>query len=515
MSGTLHQAPFTQRVRWLETLFQAGVLRGEIALADLALVLRQRVSENPFAPAALDLVALEWALRRVPMHVGPRDVVWLVPSSQLSGEGFQRVGVGEWALATDEASARDLTLALGVLCEASRVLRERLLGDDWLTDLVHAPDFAVMLPGLAQRLDVPADALGILGDALAEFLPRLISLTQHAFEPRVRLRVEGDPTAASQRAEALWQALLAELFTARADARKIAVWMAPLWVCDAVSPYLREVSGLLLQWADQQPSLSALAESLRAGDQDAASLIAELFCKMEPRVLAERQAKEARHGISSLRDENGRTIARVVDAALLAVGRLDTRLGTPTDDALIVVLDPDAAESSYLLERLLCDVQAQYLGVELSVPARALSEDVPRVGAAGAARAVDGGYMLPFASEVSGAPVTPLALPSLSYVDVVPLGDVPVDVVFEQHSDQNAPLIAWMHAGADESIAVRRTFWVSDEGDDFASRVVHSAEAIRVWRQWLGAVTERPRGSDVTLRAREDLGLAPPTRFRV
>lgn len=531
-------ATFEQKVSWLEHLMGAAEITGEFEIVAAANLLQQKPAGQPLSASLFDLHAFEFALKVVPDQVGDRDVVWLVPRTNATDEAWQPLGVSEHAALVNETERRELVLGLAILAEASRTLRQRLLGDDWLTDFVHGEE---SIGALAVRLGCDADDLAALCERLPDALVRIKRHTLAAFSPRVRLQ----RLAQRSDEEAVWQGLLSELAEARADERPVAVWVAPMWVVDLLSPYLRDVLPLLHRWAQSYPGLTSLAEALAGGDLDAASLVAEQLLGRERKAQLEREQNESQVGIATIVNGRGEHVARLIDTASLPADRLDPRLLQPTADALIVLLNPLAVETAYVLERLLCDVEAKFLSVEVCVPGLASDAGGPHVVSTPLTLQINGGGRLQrIATPLTDETLEPgvvLALPCLAYLDAL---DAEPTLRREQivgtvlsGSDQNDALLQWMSmaaqpVGDDEGEAYSptsepaacRQYWLT--GDDIlAARRTHSAAAVALLRKWLGSTksaTQRPSnagasgtGSEVTRRAREDLLLSPPTRFRV
>ena len=246
--------------------------------------------------------------------------------------------------------ARELCIAAAVLAATSLAVRQRLAESD---DTGLADNFFANTASLAERLAVSPAALAEIIDTDAGFLPLLKILSEARFFPRLHLRA---PPAVNARAEALWQEVLGALAEVGADARPLAVWVAPLWVTDIVSPYAREVRPLLKRWAEEYAGLPALAEALSTGDAPTPPIGApRLFVSGNPSVREEKEKIEAAVGIYSLSDPEGTTVARIVDGARLDAASVDPRLGDlgrlEPPAPIVLVLSGEDADTSYSLTR--------------------------------------------------------------------------------------------------------------------------------------------------------------------
>ena len=476
---TLHHAAL------LEHAFYYGLARGVIDVDTLAQILRDAtVPPEPLAPRPLALSSLRWAHALWPVEVLAQDTLWLT-GTEMPDETPLRLGPNEWARRASITQARELALAAAVLSAASLTLRERLFGDPIVHDL---GDPALIVP-MALRLGVDTEMLAMACSEDDTLWPRLAQLAQHPFSVRLLSR---NLHVASARAEALWQDLLTALAEVDADHRPLAVWVAPLWVADLVSPYTREVRPLLTRWAAEQEELSALAAKLSEGDEDAAYLCADLFASVHREVREEKEGAEANVGIVTLHDSDGRALGKVIECSRLDAVNVDQRLGdlarlTPPAPIVLVLAsgDPDIA---YALQRLLCEVNAPFSSVTICAPA--LTETVHAVGSA---RALDAAmravWLAAPAEDVERT--AGVALPHSAMAEA--LGMVASDqqvLVAEGDLHQEALAEALMR-GDFADIPVVQRLWLSP-GESWEARHAHAADAIAILQRLFGATPRTP-----------------------
>ena len=494
---TLHHAAL------LEHAFYYGLARGVLDIETSAQILRDAVPPpEPLAPRPLSLAALSWANRVWPEAVHTHDTLWLAGDDAPSAE-LTRLGPSEWARRATVAEARELSLAAAVLSAASLTLRERLFGDAIVHELSRD---ATLIEPMALRLGIDAEELATACADDPGLWPRIAELAQQPFAPRVLLR---NLHVASERAESLWQDLLAALAEVDADHKPLAVWVAPLWVADIVSPYTREVRPLLTNWALQREDLGALAEKLTEGDEDAAYLCAELFVSAHAEVRAEKEGAEASAGVVTLHDAQGRAFGKVIDAARLDAANVDRRLGdlarlTPPAPIVMILASGDA-DVAYALKRLLCEVSAPFSSVTICAPARSATLH----GIAGA-RALDA-TMRPLllaaaADDVERA--AGMALPLLAMADALGLAASDEYVcVSESDLHQDALAEALMRGDFAEIPVVQR-LWLAP-AESWEARHAHAADAIAIFQRLFGAAP-RPVSPEPG-----DPKPAVPARFRM
>jgi hypothetical protein len=462
----------------LEHAFHYGLARGVIDIETMAQILRDASpAPEPLAPRPLLLPAVAWANAAWPEDVHAHDTLWLTGG----GPALERLGPNEWSRGATVTEARELALAAAVLCAASLTIRERLFGDATVHELTTAQ--------LALRLGVDGEALAQACADDPALWSRLAALAQQPFTPRLIAR---DLPPVSGRAAALWQDVLAALAEVDADHKPLAVWVAPLWVADIVSPYAREVRPLLTRWAAQQEDLSALAEKLAQGDEDAAYLCAELFASAHAEVRTEKESAEANAGVITLHDAEGRALGKIVDGARLDAGHLDRRLGDLSRLAppapIILLLASGEADVAYALRRLLCEVNAPFASVTICAEAR--TETLHSVAGA---RALDAAMrpLLLAAPADDVARAAGVALPHAAMAAA--LGMEASDdyvVVSEADLHQDALAEALMRGDFTEIPVVQR-LWLAPS-DSWDARHAHAADAIAIWQRLFGDARVAP-----------------------
>lgn len=493
---TLHHAGL------LEHALHYGLARGAIDIDTLAQILRDAAPPpEPLAPRPLALGSLAWANAVWPSEVHAQDTLWLT-GDEMPDEALLRLGTNEWARRASIAQARELALAAAVLSAASLTLRERLFGDPIVHELTNDPSLIVPM---ALRLGVDADLFGQLCSADDTLWPRVAQLAQHPFSVRLLSR---NLHVASARAESLWQDLLAALAEVDADHKPLAVWVAPLWVADLVSPYTREVRPLLTKWAAQQEDLTALTARLADGDEDAAYLCADLFASVHREVREERETAEAACGVVTLHDTEGVAVAKVIESARLDARHVDRRLGdlgrlTPPAPIVLVLAsgDPDVA---YALRRLLCEVNAPFSSVTICAPALTASVN----GVAGA-RALDAAMR----AIILAAPAADLdraagmALPHAAMADALGVAASDDYVIVDEADLHQEALAEALMRGDFSDIPVVQRLWLAP-GESWDARHAHAADALAILQRLFGAVPRTPTPT-------EDPKTAVPARFRM
>jgi hypothetical protein len=230
-----------------EHVFMAGVARGVVDLDALVKLVRAaHPPANPLAPSPLSLSALAWAHSTWPKDVD--GTLWIGGDE----EELTRIGPNEWTVSASLVEARELVAAAAIFAASSLTLREHFVDDAFLQGMG-----ALETAALAERLQVDKALLAEYAEQAPTFIARISSLAHEAFAPRLHIH---SPRQVSTRAEALWQEVLAGLSEVGADTRPLAIWVAPLWVSEIVSPYAREVQPLLQKWAEETAGLPALAE---------------------------------------------------------------------------------------------------------------------------------------------------------------------------------------------------------------------------------------------------------------
>ncbi len=470
-----------------EHVFMAGVARGVVDLDSLVKLVRAaHPPANPLAPSPLSLSALAWAHSTWPKDVD--GTLWIGGDE----EELTRIGPNEWTLSASLMQARELVAAAAIFAASSLTLREHFVDDAFLHGMG-----ALETAALAERLQVDKALLAEYAEQDASFIARISRLAHEAFAPRLHIH---SPRQVSTRAEALWQEVLAGLSEVGADTRPLAIWVAPLWVSEIVSPYAREVGPLLQKWAEETAGLPALADRLASGDADAAYWCAALFVGANASVREEKENAEAQVGIYALNDPSGVCVARIIDAQRLDPSAVDQRLGdlshAEAPAPIVLLLAEDDPDIGYTLQRLLCEVSASF--VRVSICASALSDSAPLVATARAAESSQGPIVL--AAPALDLPIVPVvAVPSTGVALACALGaSAEQDVVVSEARLQQAALAEALLRGDWSGAPTDQRLWSSRGETTLDERRAHSQDALSIWRSILAIAPEpRPRAPEV------------------
>lgn len=469
-------------IRNIEALIAGGAVSGCIDVAAIARTLTPlltELSQTPAAPQWLHKWRL-WA-EQVLEGIAPGETLWLTGA--------------DWA-----PQAAPLTT---VQTSPGNYLRVSDLSD-------------------ARSIALAAATLGILKSHTAP-------PTQLSCGPLVTLRcrdlpLELPPTAAE---EALWDALLEQLTEMSADDRPIAVWVAPTWVVDLVSPYARDILPMLQRWSMDQPHLSTLHAQLNAGDMEAAYACAALLCESAQGVLEERREVERGEGIVAITRSDitlhsaasAEPVAYVVDTARLDWSCVDPRLlalveTLPEEPPIVLILnaaltdrtDMRAGWQERLLIRLLCDAEAPLQSLVICAQgliseemSEETSEEKPAAVAALCARQCDGLTYL-----VAPAEDLPLwskgalhLLPSRDYLDSPLLAlQPPQDIAMETDALLQNALLEALSQQIELPLHTQQRVWLTPIPAESAlqedqaliqleQRRRHTPDALKVWQSLL------------------------------
>lgn len=505
-----------EHVTLMEALLVSGLARGRVDVEAMAQVFSAfHRPRSPLEPVPLHLPALLWAFDELPEDIGAQDTLWVVGEGVLDGgrDRFTRIGPTEWAVSGGFQQLRQKALALATLSASSRHAREAAVGEETLGELITELAYAKtgeeidrrgMATRLALALGVDAPALMAAVERRPAVLDRLVRLVQQPHLPQLKTRGI-NRSRDTQRAKALWREVLSGLAALDADNRPIVVWVAPLWVGDLVSPYVREVRPLLTRWASENAALESLGALIHSGDADAAYLCANLLASFDRNVRDEKENADASVGIFSINDPEGVAVAKVIDTGRLEANALDPRVGDVAGlvgpAPIVLVLNDSDPDVGHTFARLLAEVRAQFVGISVCIGAVGAPGLEGFVAGARAALTSSGTFV--FAAPAGGGDgVRPLGLPDASYLQLFGVSSSDPertwfgqdrDAAFEEHRAQQDALAAALYDGDMTGGAMSQRFWIeaSDDEQYLACKRAHIQDAIVHWRAFLGVDAPR------------------------
>lgn len=502
-----------EHVSLMESLVVTGLARGRVDTEAMGLVLSAfHRPRSPLEPVPLHLPALLWAFDQLPEELGPQDTVWVVGEDVIDSarDRFVRLGPTEWAVSGGFQNLRQKALALATLSASSRQVREAAAGEETLgeiaTELAYAKiseptDRGVLATRLALTLGFDAAEFRGAVERQPSLLERIVRLSQSPQLQQLKTRgiTRGRQTP---RATALWRDLLQGLSSLDADHRPIIVWVAPLWVSDLVSPYVREVRPLLARWASESEALANLGALVQSGDEDAVYLCSNLVTSFNREVRDERDSADASVGIFSITDDDGAAMAKIVDCARLEANAVDPRVGDVAKLSgpapIVLVFNEGDPDVGYAFSRLLAEVRAEFLGISVCFSAVGAPGVPAYVAGARAAQSISGTFV--FAAPAHGGEqLRALGVPDLCYLELFGMkaGAESVDgawyghdrdAAFEEHRAQQDAFTAALWQGDLDAASISQRLWVDaeDDAEYLACKRAHIADAVAHWRAFLG-----------------------------